>query len=134
MVAIWLQETLQQYQQLVQSLDRVVQPEEGLHPALQPKEGDEAPLQVILHNLYRYLTAVAANLDRLHEAVADARQAFLDQQKQVPPSTTTSCSGDLRFVRVLNKPFLHECSLAMSRSSLCTLQLHPADTLLRSVF
>ena len=78
-----LQETLQQYQQLVQNLERVVQPEEGLHPSLQSKDGDEPPLQIILHNLYRYLTAVAANLDRLHEAVADARQAFLDKQKQV---------------------------------------------------
>lgn len=74
---------MQQYQQLVQSLERVVQPEEGLQPAWAPKDADEPPLQIILHNLYRYLTAVAANLDRLHEAVADAKQAFLDKQKQV---------------------------------------------------
>ena len=78
-----LQETLQQYEQLVQNLERVVQPEEGLHPSFRSQEGDEPPLQIILHNLYRYLMAVAANLDKLHEGVADARQAFLDKRKQV---------------------------------------------------
>ena len=67
----------------MQNLERVVQPEEGLHPSLHPQAGDEAPLQIILHNLYRYLMAVAANLDKLHEGVADARQAFLEKRKQV---------------------------------------------------
>ncbi|KAA6421411.1 MAG: Hydroxyproline-rich glyco family [Trebouxia sp. A1-2] len=76
------QETLQQYEQLVQSLERVVQPEEGLHPALRSQEGHEPPLKIILQNLYRYLMAVTANLDKLHEGVADARQAFLDKKKQ----------------------------------------------------
>lgn len=76
------QDTLQQYEQLVQSLERVVQPEEGLHPALRSQEGHEPPLKIILQNLYRYLMAVTANLDKLHEGVADARQAFLDKRKQ----------------------------------------------------
>ncbi|KAL0023355.1 hypothetical protein WJX77_010470 [Trebouxia sp. C0004] len=76
------QETLQQYEQLVRSLERVVQPEEGLHPALRSQEGHEPPLKIILQNLYRYLMAVTANLDKLHEGVADARQAFLDKRKQ----------------------------------------------------
>ncbi len=81
---LWAQETLQQYQQLLQNLERVVQPDEGLHPSFQAQEGDEPPLQIILHNLYRYLMAVTANLDKLNEGVADARQAFLDKRKQVP--------------------------------------------------
>ncbi len=80
---IRLQDMLQQYEQLVQSLERVVQPEEGLHPALRSQEGHEPPLKIILQNLYRYLMAVTANLDKLHEGVADARQAFLDKRKQV---------------------------------------------------
>lgn len=67
----------------MQSLERVVQPEEGLHPALRSQEGHEPPLKIILQNLYRYLMAVTANLDKLHEGVADARQAFLDKKKQV---------------------------------------------------
>lgn len=80
-----MQETLQQYEQLVQSLERVVQADDGLQSSAPtpPQEGDEPPLQIILHNVYRYLMAVAANLDRLHEGVADARQQFLDKRKQV---------------------------------------------------
>lgn len=78
-----MQETLQQYEQLVQNLERVVQADGGLHPSAPPQEGDEPPLQIILHNVYRYLTAVAANLDRLHEGVADAKQQFLDKRKDV---------------------------------------------------
>ena len=82
-----MQETLQQYEQLVQSLERVVQADAGLQPSAPatPQQGDEPPLQIILHNVYRYLTAVAANLDRLHEAAADARQQFLDKRKEVWP-------------------------------------------------
>lgn len=78
-----MQETLRQYGQLVQNLERVVQADDGLHPSAAPQEGEEPPLQIILHNVYRYLTAVAANLDRLHEGVADAKQQFLDKRKEV---------------------------------------------------
>ena len=74
---------MQQYEQLVQNLERVLQADEGLKPSRHPQEGEEAPLQIILHNVYRYLMAVAANLDRLHEGVADARQQFLDKRKEV---------------------------------------------------
>jgi ubiquinone/menaquinone biosynthesis C-methylase UbiE len=80
---------LQQYEQLVQSLERVVQPEGGLHPALRSQEGHEPPLKIILQNLYRYLMAVTANLDKLHEGVADARQAFLEKIKQVGACVST---------------------------------------------
>ncbi len=73
----------------MQSLERVVQPEEGLHPALRSQEGHEPPLKIILQNLYRYLMAVTANLDKLHEGVADARQAFLDKRKQVGACVST---------------------------------------------
>ena len=88
---------LQQYEQLVQSLERVVQPEEGLHPALRSQEGHEPPLKIILQNLYRYLMAVTANLDKLHEGVADARQAFLDKRKQVGAWFATLHARDLAF-------------------------------------
>ena len=82
----------------MQSLERVVQPEEGLHPALRSQEGHEPPLKIILQNLYRYLMAVTANLDKLHEGVADARQAFLDKRKQVGACV---------------------CTLACTRATLC---------------
>ena len=91
-----MQETLQQYEQLVESLERVVQADEGLQPSAPPKEGDEPPLQIILHNVHRYLMAVAANLDRLHEGVADARQQFLDKRKEVRQiSSFTIWTGSL---------------------------------------
>lgn len=81
----------------MQSLERVVQADEGLQPSgpATPQEGDEPPLQIILHNVYRYLTAVAANLDRLHEAVADARQQFLDKRKEVWPIGLAAFVGSL---------------------------------------
>lgn len=91
-----MQETLQQYQDLVQRLETVVQSETEVDPTLaKGAAGDEPPLQVILHNVYRYLMAVAANLDRLHEAVSDARHTFLTARQQVPafwPSTCCSSS------------------------------------------
>ena len=79
------QETLQQYQELVQRLETVVESETGMEPAVRGKgQGpEEPPLQIILQNAYRYLMAVAANLDRLHEAVADARQSFLTKRQEV---------------------------------------------------
>ncbi|KAL3139509.1 hypothetical protein ABBQ38_003832 [Trebouxia sp. C0009 RCD-2024] len=90
------QETLQQYEQLVQNLERVVQADGGLHPSAPPQEGDEPPLQIILHNVYRYLTAVAANLDRLHEGVADAKQQFLDKRKDEGDSSDPFAEADRR--------------------------------------
>ena len=78
-----MQESLQQYEELVQNLERVVQTDEGLNRSPHPQEGEEPPLQIILHNVYRYLMAVAANLDQLHEGVTDARQHFLDRRKEV---------------------------------------------------
>ncbi|KAL3154593.1 hypothetical protein ABBQ32_014043 [Trebouxia sp. C0010 RCD-2024] len=90
------QETLQQYEQLVQNLERVVQADDGLHPSAPPQDGDEPPLQIILHNVYRYLTAVAANLDRLHEGVADAKQQFLDKRKEEGDSSDPFAEADRR--------------------------------------
>ena len=93
---VCIQETLQQYEQLVQNLERVVQAEDGIQPSAPPQEGDEPPLQIILHNVYRYLTAVAANLDRLHEGVADAKQQFLDKRREVRQLTCcTGCTASL---------------------------------------
>ncbi len=91
----------------MQSLERVVQLEEGLHPALRSQEGHEPPLNIILQNLFRYLMAVTANLDKLHEGVADARQAFLDKRKQVG-----ACVAILACIRPV---FCLRCLLALGQ-------------------
>lgn len=75
---------MQQYEELVQRLQAVVQSEAGLEVSSSKQNGaEDPPLQIIMQNVYRYLMAVAANLDRLHEAVADARQTFLAKRQEV---------------------------------------------------
>ena len=91
------QETVQQYKLLVSELEAVlpVTPLQRWADASGPAGNGAAadPLRALpaaVQNLHDYLIHVAARLERLHEAVACAKDAFLDAMRKVRSSHSPS--------------------------------------------
>lgn len=80
------QETMEQYRALVAELEVLLPPQLGSRK--QQQDGGKTPaalaaLPVVLHNLHDFFNHVAARLEKLHDGVASAREAFLERRREV---------------------------------------------------
>jgi hypothetical protein len=95
-----VQETMEQYRALVAELEALLPAQLSRKQQQYQQDGDGdgggataalAALPVVLNNLHDFFNHVAARLEKLHDGVAAARDAFLERRRQVGgPVTSTS--------------------------------------------
>lgn len=86
-----VQETMEQYRALVAELEALLPAQlSRKQQQYQQEDGDGggaaaalAALPVVLNNLHDFFNHVAARLEKLHDGVAAARDAFLERRRQV---------------------------------------------------
>jgi hypothetical protein len=81
---------MEQYRGLVAELEALLPAQLGRKQRQQEEDGDPggasvalAALPVVLHNLHDFFNHVAARLEKLHDGVAAARDAFLERRREV---------------------------------------------------
>ena len=83
---------MQQYQRLVIELEAVL-PMRGAGGGYNAAAGVADPFQALplaLNNLHEFFTHVAARLEALHDAVATAKDLYLEQRRKVHVVSRTS--------------------------------------------
>jgi hypothetical protein len=96
-----VQETMEQYRALVAELEALLPAQlSRKQQQYQQEDGDGggaaaalAALPVVLNNLHDFFNNVAARLEKLHDGVAAARDAFLELRRQVGHIANSKVGG-----------------------------------------